>query len=180
MDPFSSMDGCEGSGTWVRRVDETCAPHIWARHTDRNNMLSWPAIHVKKPLSCSHDLYHLLKYSDYQYVQIQSCNALAKGSGKKILRDHPFSTYAGRGRRGVGQKRMQYYEFISNSDVILRTRGAQKRPKFCVCTKWMLPNPMVPTQPGNDSITLSLGWGPCSSAFTRLQSHTIGTQNSQR
>ena len=40
-------------------------------------------------------------------------------------REHPFSTYASRERGGVGQKRMQYYEFISNSDVILRTRGGE-------------------------------------------------------
>ena len=57
------------------------------------------------------------------------------------IREHPFSTYARRGGGGVGQKRTQYYEFISDSDVILRTRGGggQKRPKFCVRTKWMLP-----------------------------------------
>ena len=54
---------------------------------------------------------------------------------------HLVRTQVGGG--GVGQKRTQYYEFISNSDVILRTKGGgggQKRPKFCVRTKWMLPN----------------------------------------
>ena len=126
-------------------------------------------------------VYGMVLHYIFQYEVEATKKELTESTVWKLtIREHPFSTYARRGGGGVGQKRMQYYEFISDSDVILRTRGAQKRPKFCVCTKWMLPNPMVPTQPGNDSITLSLGWGPCSSAFTRLQSHTIGTQNSQR
>ena len=41
------------------------------------------------------------------------------------LREHPFSTYARGGGGGVGQKRTQYYEFISDSDVILHTRGGE-------------------------------------------------------
>ena len=36
---------------------------------------------------------------------------------------------------------MQYYKLISNSDGILHTGGGSKEsPKFCVRTKWMLPD----------------------------------------
>ena len=53
-----------------------------------------------------------------------------------------FRFQTGTGNPGSTRIRYDpYYEFISNSDVILRTRGGggQKRPKFCVRTKWMLP-----------------------------------------
>ena len=56
-------------------------------------------------------------------MQMSSCRDFT-------VREHPFSTYARRGGGGVGQKRTQYYEFISDSDVILRTRGGEGVKKY--------------------------------------------------
>ena len=78
----------------------------------------------------------------------QLCNSINTTKGHIFHLDNVHGAFCltkiGQGHTvgGVDQKRTQYYEFISNSDVILRTRGGggKKRAKICVRTKCMLPN----------------------------------------